>query len=96
MFDSGAAWTTTYIKREAPERCYNCNTYGHMQARCTKATACGVCLGKHYTKECENLDQPKCAVCQGPHCVTDAGCSEYLMIKANIQQNTQETGRKTP
>ena len=95
MFGAGDAWTSTYIKREAPERCFNCNTYGHMQARCTKPTACGVCSGKHPTKECQNLDRPKCAACQGPHRVTDAGCREYLKIKADLQQKAQTTRGKS-
>lgn len=91
IFGSGAAWTSTYIKCEAPERCFNCNTYGHIQVRCVKPTACGVCSGKHLTKECQNLDRPKFAACQGPHRVTDAGCRAYLKIKAEIQQKSQST-----
>ena len=86
MFGAGAAWTSIYVKRETPERCFNCNTYGHMQARCTKPTACGVCSGKHHTRECQCLDQPRCTACQGPHRVTDPGCQEYLKRKAIIQQ----------
>ena len=89
MFGAGAAWTSVYVKQETPERCFNCNTYGHMQSRCTKPTACGICSGKHHTRECQHLDQPRCTACQGPHRVTDPGCQEYLRRKAIIQQKAQ-------
>ena len=89
IFGAGAAWTSVYVKQETPERCFNCNTYGHMQSRCTKPTACGICSGKHHTRECQHLDQPRCTACQGPHRVTDPGCQEYLRRKAIIQQKAQ-------
>ena len=67
-----------------------------MQAQYTKPIACGICLEKHPIKECQNLNQPKYAACQGPHCVTNAGCREYLKIKADIQQKAQITKGKSP
>ncbi len=43
MFGARAAWTSVYVKRDTLERCFNCNTYGHMQSRSTKPAAFGIC-----------------------------------------------------
>ncbi len=74
MFGAEAACTFVYVKPEMPEQFFNCNTYGHMQSRCTEPTACGICSRKHHTRECQHLDQPRGTKCQGPHRVTDLGC----------------------
>ncbi|KAK4307367.1 hypothetical protein Pmani_020886 [Petrolisthes manimaculis] len=35
-----------------PVRCYRCQHFGHLQARCEQAARCGVCSLSHPTEEC--------------------------------------------
>lgn len=60
-------------------QCFNCQQYGHIAARCSKATSCGHCAGWHRTNDCAVADQPqhhRCAGCgtEG-HQAWAAGCA---------------------
>lgn len=46
------AFVSEYQKMPRPTRCYNCNRYGHYQARCVHNTTCGKCAGDHRSDTC--------------------------------------------
>lgn len=81
-----------------PQRCFQCNEYGHLRARCTKAITCGKCSGGHETDKC-TIQEHKCPACGGPHTVRDANCPVYQREKErlrNASNPTQETpGQET-
>lgn len=74
MFGASVAYAAPFKKRENLDPCYNCNSYGHFQSRCTKATRCGICAQGHQTRDCMNHSNPRCPACGGPHTVMDKGC----------------------
>lgn len=70
------ALVSEYRKLQRPQRCYNCNKYGHHKSRCDLPPKCGKCSANHETNACE-ATEPKCAACNGPHTAMDAGCPTY-------------------
>lgn len=74
LFGASGSFCTKYERFYDDKPCYNCNTYGHMQSHCKKATRCGICSGGHRTRECTNRANPKCPACTRPHAVFDLRC----------------------
>lgn len=83
---------STYIQRDLPLRCYNCNQYGHMQGNCTKPAKCGNCSRAHQTRNCLGTEPEKCAACTGAHKVTDPRCTTFLKEVEKLR--FKKSGRK--
>lgn len=79
LFGGGAygAFCSRYEPSTADRLCFNCNTYGHLQGTCKKATKCGKCCGAHQSRECTSQDPPRCAVCAGTHRSSDWQCKRH-------------------
>lgn len=79
LFGGGAygAFCSRYEPSTVDRLCYNCNTYGHLQGMCRKATKCGRCAGGHQTRDCQSQDLHKCAVCAGSHRTSDWQCRRH-------------------
>ena len=80
-FGSRLLPTVKYIRH--PPQCYNCQQMGHIARHCKSKMICGLCAEYHDTRQCRNTQKDiplnqfalfKCAVCQGPHAVSDKGC----------------------
>ena len=78
--------------------CYKCNKYGHKQYNCTRTVCCGLCSGRHNTRECTNQDKPHCSACSGNHTVFDRRCTLHPRhIKPySIQQQRTPTQQDNP
>jgi hypothetical protein len=88
-----------------PQRCQNCQIYGHAAKFCKSKTTCARCSGNHKTETCpipkfqptghsstgENLQQFKCKNCNGPHASGYQGCEAY--IKAKIVTEIKTTNK---
>lgn len=83
-----AVVATRYVPTPYPQRCFNCNKYGHRQDRCSNKVACGVCAEEHQTRDCSNHDHPKCSACLGPHQVTDRTCRIFINLKKSMEEST--------
>jgi hypothetical protein len=83
------AFASEYVRMPRPTRCYNCNRYGHHQARCVHDTTCGKCAGEHRTSMCTATEK-KCPACGEAHAVTDPGCPVYKREKANLMRTFRE------
>ena len=75
------AYVKPYERRSLPTRCFKCQQYGHLEARCKAVMpTCGNCATSGHTlKECTSQDT-RCAACQGSHKATDRGCPKYLEL----------------
>ena len=72
--------TRTYIPLVT--RCYKCQKFGHVAAKCRKeANTCPVCAGPHSYAECESKDNKKCANCGGAHSVSYHDCPKFVVAK---------------
>ncbi len=85
------AFVSEYHKMARPTRCYNCNQYGHVRARCSNPTLCGKCSGGHNSDDCIGTEK-RCPACNGPHTVMDPGCPVYLREKANLSRANASGG----
>ena len=61
-----------------PRRCTKCQKYGHSEAKCRAAHACGQCAGAHATNTCQ-AQQPRSAACEGDRAVSDANCPRWKL-----------------
>lgn len=87
LFGASAAFCSEFEKGELKGPCFNCNTYGHKQSRCTRRAACGICAGPHQTRECNNRDNPKCPACGDAHTIFDRSCPFHPRnTRRSIQQ----------
>ena len=85
-----------------PPRCFKCHHTGHIVCYCKARRKCGMCAGDHDTRNCAisrrdgPTDQPalpKCAVCSGPHTVSDTGCPAH---RAAIDKHRAEVAEAGP
>jgi hypothetical protein len=88
IFGPTAGFAAPYQAKENNDPCFNCNSYGHYQFKCTKPARCGHCSGDHQSRDCINKNNPKCPACNGPHSIMDRRCV------ANPRR--KETGQQTP
>src|SRR5271170_309364 len=91
LFGATAGCPHRFILQTQPERCYNCNQYGHRQARCRAAPKCGNCAAAHQTRNCKEGNLNKCAACQGTHKATDPRCPLYVKERERI---IEQQGRR--
>ena len=67
-----------YERNSRLRQCKTCQQYGHLEAQCISAPACGRCAERHVTADCRKRENPKmfrCAICQGPHRAWDNVCN---------------------
>ena len=85
VIDSIFLTTEKFIQLRQPTRCFNCNCFGHIAARCKNKTSCGKCTGDHKTSDCTSSVK-KCQNCNGSHFSFDKNCQTYtdLLKKINI------------
>ena len=73
-----------------PLRCFNCQKFGHGQAKCRRAAVCARCgKGGHSDKDCSS--SPCCPNCRGEHTAFSKECPTWLQEKA-IQRYKAEHG----
>ena len=79
-------WGTYTLRpyQSEPVRCYKCQRYNHLQARCQHSARCGVCSLPHPTEECiarHKAKEPtsaKCPNCGRRHHAWNPKCPERL------------------
>jgi hypothetical protein len=96
LLGDNAASTTPFIRQEQPYRCYNCNQYGHYQAKCLANPKCGSCAAQHQTRNCPGTNPDKCAACHGAHKATDPRCSLYQKELKRIAEGRKQKGNTRP
>lgn len=69
--------------------CYSCNTYGHTQTNCRRATRGGNCSGGHQTRDCTGTAALKCPACTGAHTIKDWCCKHHPAHKKYLAQITR-------
>ena len=89
----------TYIPK--PQRCFNCQLFGHNSNSCRGKTTCARCTQNHKTEDCKlpkyqdnqvNNPQPyKCRNCNEQHPSGFRGCTAY--VKAQIITEIKTTNR---
>ena len=80
--------TKVYIP--SPQRCFNCQKYGHSKRCCKNQPKCAKCgQAEHDNHECEN--EAKCANCHGDHPAYVRSCPKWTIemeiIKVKYQKN---------
>jgi len=67
IVDGESAFTRVFEPRRGPMQCFRCLNLGHKAFSCTKEQICSRCAQPgHRHNDCQ-AEQPKCAVCEGPH-----------------------------
>lgn len=83
----------SYMVREyipKPMRCFKCQKFGHVAARCKEEQSrCARCGGKHEYGKCGKGVQPKCCNCGGAHSAAYWGC-EVMKREVEIQKMRTE------
>lgn len=87
IFGPTAGFAAPYQAKENNDPCFNCNSYGHYQFKCTKPAKCGHCSQNHQSRDCMNKDNPKCPACNGAHSVMDRRCVANPRNDRNRPQN---------
>ena len=67
----------SYQKGDHITQCHRCQQYGHGQRNCRMQPRCVKCAGNHLTKDHvgpKKVDNPKCALCDGPHVASYRQC----------------------
>ncbi len=67
-----------YERNSRLRQCKTCQRYGHLEAQCVSAPACGRCAERHITADCRKREDPRsfrCAICDGPHRAWDNVCN---------------------
>ena len=78
-------YTKVYIPN--PQRCFNCQKYGHNKRYCKNQPKCG--QAEHDDHECEN--EAKCANCDCDHLVYTRNCPKWKIETEIIKVNTFNT-----
>ena len=80
-FGGEMAYLKPYERRSLPTRCFKCQQYGHLEARCTAIMlTCRNCAASGHSLKERTSQDVRCAACQGPHKATDRGCPKYLEL----------------
>lgn len=96
FFGGGAcgAYCSHFKPDTTDKLCFNCDTYGHLQAVCQKPTRCGKCTGAHQTWDCQGQEPPNCAVCAGPHRSSDWQCVRHPYHKRYLAAQAKQSGNR--
>jgi len=88
--------TKPYIPK--PQRCFNCQLFGHSANTCRGKTTCARCAKNHKTEECplpkyqensDNVLQPyKCRNCNEHHASGYRGCAAYVRAQTITEIKT--------
>ena len=70
--------TKVYIPN--PQRCFNCQKYGHSKNYCKKNPICAKCGDEHNDPDCKN--ESHCANCSGDHPAYFRTCPQWKKEKA--------------
>ena len=76
--------TEVYIPN--PQRCFNCQKYGHNKRFCKNEAKCG--QAEHDDHECAN--EAKCAICNGDHAAYVRSCPKWKIEKEIIKVKYQK------
>ena len=75
-----------YLKKETrpyipnPQRCFQCQKFGHTKNSCKGKAVCAGCGEEgHNLDDCQN--EPKCANCQGDHVAISRDCPKWKIEK---------------
>ena len=75
-----------YLKKETrpyipnPQRCFQCQKFGHTKNSCKNKAVCAGCGEEgHNLDDCEN--EPKCVNCQGDHVAISRDCPKWKIEK---------------
>ncbi|KAL1584022.1 hypothetical protein WHR41_08100 [Cladosporium halotolerans] len=67
IVDGESAFTRVFEPRRGPMQCFRCLSLGHKAFSCTKEQVCSrYAQPGHRHSDCQ-AEQPKCAICDGPH-----------------------------
>lgn len=85
-------WGTYSLRPYTPEplRCFNCQNFGHHQSKCYRPTTCGICSGRHNSRQCidklkaKQSVTPKCPNCSRKHHAWNKACPAR---KSKVQQD---------
>lgn len=67
IIDGESAFTRVFEPMREPMQCFRCLSLGHKAFSCTKEQVCSGCAQPgHRHNDCQ-AEQPKCAMCDGPH-----------------------------
>ncbi|XP_076041977.1 uncharacterized protein LOC143025849 [Oratosquilla oratoria] len=86
--------------RGEPVRCYKCQRYNHLQARCEHAVRCGVCSLPHPTEDCiakhksNQTTSAKCPNCGNKHHAWNPRCPERVRRLPRLPQKPQQQQRQ--
>ena len=72
-----------------PIRCFKCQRFGHIAAKCRSSVRCGNCGDNHDTKECE-MESAKCCNCGGDHRASSRECKYFDEAKVIIRVKTEQ------
>ena len=84
-----------YLKKETrpyipnPQRCFQCQKFGHTKNSCKGKAVCAGCGGEgHNLDDCQN--EPKCVNCQGDHVAISRDCPNGKLRKTLWPSNIQK------
>lgn len=74
-------------------RCYKCQWFHHISAKCERDPVCGWCGKDHESKDCDRRKLPNCVNCLrsktncAPHPVWSSTCPTYLRLLLAAREN---------
>ena len=77
-----------YLKNETrpyipnPQRCFQCQKFGHTKNSCKGKVVCAGCGEGHNLDDCQN--EPKCVNCQGDHVALSRDCPKWKIEKDTV------------
>ena len=84
-----------YLKKETrpsspnPQRCFQCQKFGHTKNSCKGKAVCAGCGEEgHNLDDCQN--DPKCVNCQGDHVAISRDCPKWKIEKDIVTLNIQK------
>ena len=70
--------------KEAPRRCFRCQSYDHLIENCKNSPRCSRCAGPHTSnKDTPCNEDPKCVSCEGSHVCFSLTCPKLREILKN-------------
>ena len=77
-------------------RCFKCQKFGHISAKCQSAEECIYCCENHFFTDCPNkIQESKCANCNLKHPANYIQCDVYIKQLQTVIQS-RGLGQSTP